>query len=145
MILIINLGLKSIRAIVFDDRGRRIATASRPVNSRLSGTRVEQSVHEWRKKLTEVVREVIDTGRLRNSISHVTVSCSASCLVPVDQDLSPTAHVIMVSDKRATEEGKALAAMPEFLPLAKKYGFSASQYSQLARIMWLRNHDPEEF
>ncbi len=143
MILIVNLGLKSIRAILFDERGKRRATAGLQVHSVLRQDRVEQSVSEWRTKLYQVVSEVIEAADVGDQISHVSVSCSSSCLVPIAKDLSPTGQVIMVSDKRAQAEGRAIGVRPEFNSLAKRFGYSASQYSQLARILWMKNHLPE--
>lgn len=143
MILIVNLGLKSIRAILFDEKGARLATSSQRVNSRLSQDRVEQSVPEWREKLYHVVSSVLDTADIAGGITHLSVSCSSSCLVPVAEDLSPTGQVIMVSDKRAQAEGRIISDLPEFRRLADRYGYSASQYSQLARILWIKRHQPE--
>lgn len=143
MILIVNLGLKSIRAIVFDESGKRLATSSQRVNSRLSQDRVEQSASEWREKLYGVVSSVLDTAGIGDGITHVSVSCSSSCLVPVAKDLSPVGQVIMVSDKRAKSEGELISKCLEFRPLADRYGYSASQYSQLARILWLKRNQPE--
>lgn len=145
MILIINLGLKSIRAIIFDEGGRRIATAARRVNSRLSGDWVEQDASEWTQKLFEVVREAAESTNVREAIRHVTVSCSASCLISVDADMKPVGRVIMVSDKRAVDQGQRVAANPEFQALAKKTGFTSSQYSQMARMLWLKENAPEDY
>ncbi|MCB1439133.1 MAG: FGGY-family carbohydrate kinase [Nitratireductor sp.] len=143
MILIINLGLKSIRAIVFDKNGQRLVTAARKVNSRLAGDRVEQDAEEWQEKLREVTREAMDGFDRRGTISHVTVSCSASCLVPVDAQMKPVSRVIMVSDKRAVDQGKRIAADPAFQALARRYGYSSSQYSQMARILWIKENAPD--
>jgi xylulokinase len=145
MILIINLGLKSIRAIIFDLEGRRLATSARRVNTRLSDDWVEQDAVEWREKLFQVTREAADTANIRSAIKHVTVSCSASCLVPVDKNLRPTGRVIMVSDKRARDQGKRISEAPEFKRLAAKYGYSSSQYSQMARMIWLKENAPEVY
>lgn len=144
MQLVINLGLKSIRAIVFDESGRRILTSARRVNSRLVGEKVEQDALEWRDKLYDVVHEVSASSDHKSALRNVTVSCSASCLVGVDVDLNPVTKVIMVSDRRAQEQAKQLAELPEMQRLAKKYGYSASGYSQLARILWLAKNEPEE-
>ena len=145
MILVVNLGLKSIRAIIFDFDGRRIATAARRVNSRLSGDWVEQDAGEWTEKLYQVVREVADSTNVRSGIKYVTVSCSASCLVPVDGSMTPTSRVIMVSDRRAAEEGRRIADNTHFQELAKRYGYAASQYSQMARMLWLKEHNNDAY
>ena len=145
MILIINLGLKSIRAIVFGEDGQRLATASRRINSRLMGDRVEQDADEWKDKMYLVVREALDTSDLRGSITRVTVSCSASCLVPVDENIRATGRVIMVSDKRAADQGRRIAKDAGFQALAARRGYAASQYSQMSRILWLKENDPESY
>lgn len=133
MLLILNLGLKSIRAIVFDERGRRLATSGQPVNSRLYADRVEQDAVEWKTKLLQVCREALDSLVSIDGIRAISVSCSASCLVPVDQNCEPVGRVIMVSDKRAKAEGAEIGRLPEFVSLADKYAYSATAYSQLAR------------
>ncbi len=145
MILVINLGLKSIRAILFSEDGQRLATAAQRVNSRLVGDRVEQDALEWRKKLYEVVRQAMDNTYSKVDIRYVTVSCSASCLVSVDENLEPVGRVMMVSDKRADDQGKRISADPLFQRLAETYGYSASQYSQMSRMLWLKENDPGQF
>lgn len=145
MILVINLGLKSIRAILFDRNGNRLTSSSRRINSRLLDGKVEQDAKEWREKLFQVVREVADAVTTRVKVDYITVSCSASCLVAVDEALEPLGHVIMVSDKRAREQGKRIAAHPAFKKLASSYGYAASEYSQISRMLWLKENDPETY
>ena len=145
MILVINLGLKSIRAIVFSEGGQRLASAAQRVNSRLVNDRVEQDAREWHIKLFEVVNKAMDSLNTRAGIRYVTVSCSASCLVPVDVDMQPVGRVIMVSDKRAENQGRRIAQNPDFQVLSEKYGYAASQYSQMSRMLWLKEHEPETF
>lgn len=144
MQLVINLGLKSIRAIIFDEAGKRISTAARKVNSRLVGDKVEQDATEWQAKMHQVMQEVSDSMDYQSAIRTVTVSCSASCLVGVDKNLVPVTPVIMVSDRRASEQAQALAMQPEMQRLATRYGYSATMYSQLARIRWMMKNAPEE-
>ena len=145
MILVFNLGLKSIRAIVFDTDGKRVATAARRINTRLVGDRVEQDAHEWRELLFVVAKEALDKLVLKSSIKYVTVSCSASCLVPVDEQNTPTSYVIMVSDRRAESAGKRIAADTDFQSLAQRYGYSSSSYSQMARMLWFKESVPDSY
>lgn len=57
LIAVINLGLKSIRCIIFDEGGRKLATASRPVHTYLRSREVEQDATEWLRLMEEVSRE----------------------------------------------------------------------------------------
>lgn len=145
MILVINLGLKSIRAIVFSEDGQRLASSAQRVNSRLVGDWVEQDAKEWHSKLFEVVNKAMDSLNVRDGIHYVTVSCSASCLISVDSEMQPVGRVIMVSDKRAKDQGQRISEHPAFKPLAEKYGYAATQYSQMSRMLWLKENAPETF
>jgi xylulokinase len=68
MILVLNLGLKSMRAIVFDDRGRRLLTAARPVHTFLEGDRIEQDPAEWRRLTLEVLAEATAVPSVRDAL-----------------------------------------------------------------------------
>ncbi|WP_295529929.1 FGGY family carbohydrate kinase [uncultured Thioclava sp.] len=145
MIIVLNLGLKSVRSIIYNEQGMRIANAGRRVNSRLNGELVEQDAHEWRTKLMEVLRESIDVSGLGGKIKYVTVACSASCLVPVDRSLVPKCRVIMVSDKRARDQAARISQSENMVKLAQKYGYKASEYSQISRMLWLKENDPAAY
>ncbi|MDL2284545.1 FGGY-family carbohydrate kinase [Oxalobacter sp. OttesenSCG-928-P03] len=145
MILVINLGLKSIRAIVFSMDGKKISSASKPVHTRLAGDFVEQSALEWKEKLFEVGQEAVDKAEAASVVRYVTVSCSASCLLPIDENMEPLAHAIMVSDRRAMNQAEEIAILSEFNELALKYSYSVSGYSQFARILWFKQNSPELF
>jgi len=140
MILVINLGLKSIRALVFDSTGRRVCSASLAVSTTLSGDAVEQSATEWWEKLEQVVSQVMEYPNVSSSVELVTVACSSSCLVAVDEKLNPLAPVVMVSDRRAKAEAEQIRALGVFQELQKKHSFVCNAYSQIARIKWFSNH-----
>ena len=45
-ILVLNLGMKSIRSIIFDDEGSKLASSSIPVTTALEEERVTQDPEE---------------------------------------------------------------------------------------------------
>ncbi|PYP12892.1 MAG: hypothetical protein DMD54_17775, partial [Gemmatimonadetes bacterium] len=106
--LVINLGLKSVRAIAFDKAGRKLATASRPIQTFLRDSWIEQDAHEWWEKTVESTREALGTLGRRASTAFVTVSASAACLIPVDESGKALRRAIMVSDRRALAEATEL-------------------------------------
>jgi len=144
MILVINLGLKSIRAIVFDDQGQRLASAFESVNTYIHGHKVEQNALEWRIGLLKVIKEVVSTSNLQNSITNITVSCSASCLVPINKDIEPVGKVIMVSDRRAKQQSVSISNSQGFKDLNSKKLLKVNEYSQLSRILWIKENAPEQ-
>ena len=46
-VLVLNMGMKSIRSIVFAADGEKLASAARPLESFLNGDMVEQNPVEW--------------------------------------------------------------------------------------------------
>lgn len=135
MILVINLGLKSIRAIIFDQNGRKLATASRPVNTLLDGHRVEQDPEDWWRLAAEVTEEASVDRALSKYLQAVTVTASSSCLVSIGGDGQVLGPAIMVSDGRDAVEKRQLAAA----------GFEPRSFPMISRMMWLKTHKPDVF
>ena len=144
MIIIINLGLKSIRSIIFDPKGRVLSKSSLPINTYLSDDRVEQDPKEWKDKLHKVLKQSILKLSRKPKIDYLSVTCSSSCLIAVDKN-KPTRNVIMVSDKRSINEAIFIKNSDEYKEINKKKKFSISEYSQLSRILWIKKNEPETF
>jgi len=146
MILILNLGLKSIRAIVFNEKGQKLKSISKPVNTFLRRDYVEQDPEEWWQKGIEVIREVTLERDIRKSIKFITVTSSSSCLVPVNSAGRSIANSIMVSDKRSVEQVEKLEKMNQYKILQKQNSnFTAQPSLMIPKIMWMQSNEPELF
>lgn len=134
-ILVLNMGMKSIRSIIFRSNGEKLAYAARPLETYLDADFVVQSPEEWWEKARIVIGEsLIDVGR--ESIGYITVTSSSSCLVCVGADGEALDKCLMVSDKRGLEERDALASV---------FGKRASSYPMLLKMLWVKKHQPELF
>lgn len=143
MILVLNLGLKSMRAIVFDDRGRRLLTASRPVHTFIDGNHVEQDPADWRRLTLEVLAEASANPAIRDALKAITITSSASNLVCTAPNGTALGRAMLVSDTRASTEASELAANPLFTNHAATSGNLHPEPSlTLPRLLWLRHHDP---
>ena len=145
MILVVNLGLKSIRAILFDFNGNRISLSREKISTFLDNNTVEQDASEWREKFYKVINKAVKKIEGKYSIKYITVTCSASCLIPLDKDFKPTNNVIMVSDKRAQKEANTIKELKNIII---NYNINESEinaYSQISRILWLKNNKIKEF
>ena len=143
--IVLNLGLKSIRSIVFDLAGAKLASESVPVNTYLKGFQVEQDPVEWWDKAVEVIRKTLEDYEIRKRVAYLTVTASSSCLVPVDREGNPLHRAIMVSDKRALEQAEAISGMKEFCRCHAETGMSSDPYLLLPKILWLKERLPEIF
>lgn len=145
-ILVLNLGLKNLRCIAFRQDGTVLAQHALPVRTFISNEAVEQDPNEWLQKSWQVIRHVTrEMGTEANSVAHLTVTTSASCMVPVDAQGAPLRNSILVSDTRAAEQARMLTHTVEFQPIQSETGQKSSPDLMIPKIMWLRRHEPEVF
>lgn len=152
-ILVINLGMKSIRSIIFNQYGDKLASAALPIETQLSGDYVTQSPDEWWEKAKTVVRNSVSQMAC-DDISYVTVTTSAACLVYVDESGNSLGPCIMVSDKRAKLESAYLSRLNSFRNLNSNTcndidgmggGYLSDPSYLIPKTLWLKNNQPEIF
>jgi sugar (pentulose or hexulose) kinase len=144
LICVLNLGLKSMRAAIFDPEGHRRAIAYRPITTRLGEGRVEQDPEDWWGAALEVLDEVLADRGTAASVGLVTVTASAGCLVTLDRELNALGDAIMISDVRAREESELIqqaAAFDQF----RRSGWRVTPDLMLPKIIWLRDHEPARY
>jgi sugar (pentulose or hexulose) kinase len=143
MYLIINLGLKSIRGIVFNDEGMQVYVTSKPVFSKLFHNRVEQDAQEWRSKLEEILEEISSIDYLKDKIEYITSTTSSSCVYGMDSKGKPTTKVMMVSDKRAHEEAEFVEKVIK--EKTKLEDLKCPSSSIVPKALWFKRNKPEVF
>ncbi|NVK40618.1 MAG: FGGY-family carbohydrate kinase [Oceanospirillaceae bacterium] len=143
--LVVNLGLKSIRVIVFDENGKQIYVDARPVFSKLRGEKVEQDGNEWKMLLHELMHELNSRTTLATTISHITATTSSSCILGVDEQGSPVSPVMMVSDKRSKTEVEDILDSIEFKDGAVKYQYKCSTSSTIPKVLWYKRNEREVY
>ena len=124
-ILVLNMGMKSIRSIIFDTTGSKLASSFIPIETSLRGETVTQLPSEWWEKAGIVIRETLaDAGNIH--IDYLTVTSSSSCLVCVDENGEALMPCMMVSDKRAREESGFIGSLDTFAEVKARTGGNAS-------------------
>lgn len=143
-ILVLNMGMKSIRSILFYSTGERISDYALPLQTILSGTTVTQDPEEWWEKAIQVIRESM--GMLPGlTIDYITVTTSSSCLVCVDRNGKSLYPCMMVSDKRACEESGELSQCEEFGKAWRETGLKMDVSLMLPKILWMKKHQENIF
>ena len=146
MYLVLNLGLKSIRAIVFGDKGRIVLNCSYPLSTILNGDIVEQDGAEWWSKGIKVINDALENANLRKKIRYITVTASSCCLVPVNTQGEPLSNIIMVSDKRASKECIHISNLDSYKEIRKdRSDFEVKSSLMLPKILWLKNNRKSVF
>ena len=143
-VLVLNMGMKSIRSIIFDGNGKKISSASRTLTSAINDTRVEQYPDEWWDKAVEVMKESIKDAKIIN-IDYITATTSASCLVCMNGAGHPLGNAIMVSDKRAIREVDEIKKCAAYALVEEDTGLPVCVSVMLPKILWIKNNDPQVF
>lgn len=139
-ILVLNMGMKSIRSIIFDSEGAKLASSSIPIETLLKGEMVTQIPEEWWEKACRVIKEtVIDAGNIL--IDYITVTSSSSCLICVDKDGEALMPCMMVSDKRAKEESCFINGLNAFEEVKKQTALNVDPSLMLPKALWIKKHE----
>lgn len=143
-VMVINMGLKSIRCIIFNQNGMKLGSASIAINTAINDKCVEQNPDEWWDKCIKIMcRAHGDAGRCK--IDYITVTTSASCLVCMDGQGNAIGKALMVSDKRADKEAEYIGNLPEFVKVKESTGLAMSASLMLPKILWIKNKRPDIF
>ena len=145
MYLIVNLGLKSIRIIVFSDAGKVMYSDSFPVHTSLQGEKVEQDAVEWKILLYKLLDGLANKTDLMPKIEFITSTTSSSCVFGCNREMKPITKVLMVSDKRASEEVANIKANPIYIKKNIKEPISLSESSNVPKLLWIKNNAIEVF
>lgn len=146
MVLVLNLGLKSIRAIVFDLEGNKLAFAARSVTTILKGSRVEQDPEDWWRLGIEVIREALEEREVRETVKAITVTTSSCCLVAIDSDGRAVTNSMMVADKRSHKEADLIQKSIHYnRAKASNNNYLAHPSMMLPKAIWFKANDPDGY
>ena len=143
-VLVINMGLKSIRCIIFNQQGTKLGSASCAINTAINDKCVEQEPNEWWEKAKIEIRKALLDARLQR-VDFITVTTSASCLVCMDSSGNAIGKALMISDKRAEKEAETISQMPEFKKVYYETGLAMSVSLMLPKILWVKQNQPGIF
>jgi len=140
--LVLNLGLKSMRAAIFDTDGRLRSIAYKPISTLMGEGRVEQDPRDWWRAAEETAAEVLSDRSTRAGVGIITVTASAGCLVPMAADGRSLGQAIMISDVRARPQAQHIEASQEFRDVSIP---RVTPDLMLPKILWLSQEDPERY
>jgi len=145
LILAIDNGTQSVRALVFDTQGSLVAKARVPIQPYYSTSPglAEQDPQVYWDAVCQAIQQLWQFGVERQRIACLALTTQRSTVINVDQQGRPLRPAIVWLDQRRTEG---------LLPLGGLWGlaFKLSGMSQTvahlqaeAEANWLRTHQPE--
>jgi sugar (pentulose or hexulose) kinase len=138
----VDVGTESVRALVVDEQGRRLAAAAAPLRTTFPQPGwAEQDPEEVWRALTAAIREA--TGRVDGSIVACALATTSVTLVTADADGAPTGPAILWMDTRAAPEADEVTATAH--PALWYTGGRVSAEWMLPKTLWLARHEPGRY
>ena len=150
-VLSVDVGTQSVRAIVFDPRGRHVVSArkiSAPYYSRQSGWAEVPADQFWQDSC-EVIREVTKSlGDELSELKAMAVTANRDNILALDEQDKPLRDWITWVDTRRAPEAmealkKELKGIDRAIYLADYAFFSMVAYR--SKFNWIKYHEPEVY
>ncbi len=146
----IDVGTGGVRALAVSDDGQVFAQASEPlpddILSPQSGRHEQQPLVWWAAvcRATKSLVGTLQQHRIRSGqLAAVAVDGTSGTLVVLDPKGNPLRPALMYNDPRPTSEADELnEAAGSF---CDKLGYRFKSSFALAKILWLKNHEPSLF
>src|SRR3954469_2083597 len=143
----VDVGSQSVKAVVADETGTALATASAPCTmSHPAGGWAEQDPEHWRRALALAVRQAwARAGVAREDIPMLGLACQVDGLVALDEQLKPLRPAIIWLDRRASTQADAFSAAGGEAALVARTGLTPDASHTAPKAMWLRDAEPEHY
>lgn len=146
----IDVGTGGVRAMAVTHSGAVAAEASVPLDPAsvaIDAGRHEQSADAWWAAVSRACRRLVESlqaaGHLPGQLAALCVDGTSGTVVPLDHAGRPLRTALMYNDPRAAAEAERLNTAAG--PFCDKLGYRFNASYALAKILWLREHEPECF
>lgn len=144
LILGIDVGTTGTKAVVVSEDGTVLSGGYKEYALKSDGVRVEQNADDWWDAAVYAVRcacETVDASK----IAALSLSTQAASMLCADGSGAPISPVITWMDNRAAAEAKLLSDEIGAESIYRKSGWMPSPVLDAAKILWLKNSEPELF
>jgi xylulokinase len=145
LLLGIDAGTSSVKAVLLDLRGnlRAVCQAEYPLHH-LRSAWVEQDPEDWWQATCKAIGKTlakVEHGPER--VLGLAVSSQAPTLLPLDRSGRPLRPAMIWMDRRAEAEAVRLTELLGAKEIHRITGNRPDAFYVAARLLWLRNHEPE--
>ncbi|MGB7759846.1 MAG: FGGY-family carbohydrate kinase [Bryobacteraceae bacterium] len=145
LLLGIDAGTSSVKAVLLDLRGNlcAVCSAEYPLHHIRPGW-VEQDPEDWWQATCQAIREALaKVPHGPERVLGLAVSSQAPTLLPLGRDGRPLRPAVIWMDRRAEAEAVRLAELLGADEIYRITGNRPDAFYGAARLLWLRNHEPE--
>lgn len=144
LILALDLGTTSAKALVLDPDQRVVARAERPIDTVVSRPGwSEQDASAIQRSAVEAVEEVLSAASERPAAAAL--SCAMHGVLPLDSRGAPLAMLRTWADARGADAAAALRSVGAHVELERRCGTPVHASSPLCKLASMREREPELF
>lgn len=142
----IDVGTTGAKALLFSDRGERIASAYRGYPLIAPGIgRCEQRASDWTDAVVEIVREVCAEPEYARNVRGISLSTQGGTIVPVDERFCPLANAIVWSDARCAGDKREFDEQLGEGYIYRTCGWNLERGLPAMQLRRMRAEQPEAF
>lgn len=141
--LIIDIGTSSMRGILFDRAGEKLAVHQVKYQpDKLPDGRIEQSPEDWTGSLTAIASKIAFAAKEQEiTVDAVAVTAQRSSIIPIDRDGKPLMNTLMWQDRRNAYLCEELAPYNDLV--FERSGAKLNTVFSGSRMMWIRKNCPD--
>ena len=140
-----DLGTTGNKATLYDREGLLVGAAFHAYDTEYAHTGwAEQNPQDWWRAVCSSTRQLLAETRVpRGDIACITFSGQMMGAVPLDRQARPLRNAIIWADQRALAQERAIGERVSFDDMYQISGHRLSAAYSLAKILWLRDEQPD--
>ena len=144
-ILAHDLGTTGNKAVLYDREGRLAGSAFAAYETEYARAGwAEQNPQDWWRAVCQSTRRLLsETGVHKNDIAAISFSGQMMGAAPLDRAGRPLRNAIIWADGRALEQERWIGERLSFAEVYQITGHRLGAPYSLAKILWLRDHQPD--
>ncbi|MCY4019982.1 MAG: xylulokinase [Chloroflexi bacterium] len=142
-----DLGTTGNKATLYDREGKLVGASFHAYETEYAHTGwAEQNPADWWDAVCLSTRRLLsETGVRNNDIACITFSGQMMGAVPLDKEARPLRNAIIWADQRALDQERWIGERVSFEDVYQITGHRLSSSYSLAKILWIRDHQPDIF
>ena len=140
-----DLGTTGNKATLYDREGQLVGAAFHAYDTEYAHTGwAEQNPQDWWRAVCQSTRQLLaETGAPKDDIACITFSGQMMGAVALDKRGLPLRNAIIWADQRALPQERHIGERVSFDDMYRISGHRLSASYSLAKILWLRDNQPE--
>ena len=146
VVLALDLGTTSAKAVLFNTEGKLIAEAEKEVTSHYPHKDwVEQDPDDIERAAVTAIQTVMSHDEVNPShILGVGLSCAMHSLICVDENFAPLSRAMIWADGRSHQQARALKQNDGHV-FYKNTGMPTHTMSPFTKLLWMKENDFEPY